>query len=125
MGRISKYICPSCNASWQIALGHGIGHAVLDSVLDLFPAKVRQNILSDTEGEPFPSFEFNYRPAICPQCQKVIPVPVIYLHQSGNTYSADCPDCNHHVTVRPKEAKLICPRCQESALSAEDIGTWD
>ena len=59
MGRINRFVCPSCNASWQIALGHGIGHAVLEDVLELFPAEIRRNILCDTAGKQISSFEFN------------------------------------------------------------------
>ncbi len=125
MGRIRKYTCLSCNTSWQITLGHGIGHAVLKSVLDLFPPEMRLSILSDTEGEQIPSFEFNYRPAVCPQCRKVVSVPVIYLHRSGNTYSSACPDCGCHVSAETEETELICPCCKSSVLSAEDAGAWD
>ncbi|MEY8377447.1 Trm112 family protein [Lachnospiraceae bacterium 56-18] len=125
MGRINRFVCPSCNASWQIALGHGIGHAVLEDVLELFPAEIRRNILCDTAGEQISSFEFNYRPAICQQCKKMVPVPVIYFPMSGKTYSSSCPDCNGSLTLQPEKAELICPRCGNSALSSEEIGLWD
>lgn len=125
MGRIHEFKCPSCEMSWQVFLGHGIGHAVLERVLDVFPADVQQKILKDTEGEQFPYFEFNYRPAVCRQCGKVVSVPVICLHQSGNTYASPCPECGASLTIQPEDEDLICPHCGKSTLSAEEVGIWD
>jgi predicted RNA-binding Zn-ribbon protein involved in translation (DUF1610 family) len=125
MGRISKFLCPSCNKSWQTTLGHGIDHAVLENILDIFPPEIQKSILSDIEGGQIPAFEFNYRPAVCTRCRKVLSVPVIYLHRTKKTYSSVCPDCGNDVTIQSEDEKLICPHCQNSALSVEDIGIWD
>ena len=125
MGIIQKFECPSCGTSWEVFLGHGMGHALIEDVLNVFPADIQEKILADTREEQFPSFEFNYRPAVCWQCRKVVSVPVTYLHQSGHTYSPDCPDCGASVMIPPEGKELICPQCGKSALSAEETGRWD
>lgn len=125
MGRISEFVCPSCNMSWEVQLGHGMGHADLESVLDEFPLDIQQKILADTEGEPYQAFEFNYCPAVCGQCQKVVAVPVIYLHQNGQTYMTACPDCGSSIALQTENTENICPYCGKSTLSAEEIGRWD
>lgn len=125
MGRISIFVCPSCDMSWEVRLGHGMGHAALESVLDEFPSDIRQNILADTGGEQYPAFEFNYCPAVCQQCQRVVPVPVIYLHQTGQTYTAACPDCGNSIAVQEEDAEILCPHCGKGILEVEEIGRWD
>lgn len=125
MGRISKFTCPVCNRSWQLRLGHGIGHAVLESVLGVFPMDIQQKILADTQGEQIPSFEFNYRPAICGRCEKVVSIPSIYLQQRGDVYSAKCPDCEGDVTIVEENSEIACPHCKKGALLAEETGSWD
>ena len=112
MGRVNRFICPSCKMTWQIQLGHGFCHARLENVLDAFPAA-------------FPSFEFQYKAAVCPKCRQVLSVPVIHLHQSGNTYAPACPDCGISVQIKEEEETLICPVCGESPLFSEDAGRWD
>ena len=57
MGIIQKFKCPSCEMSWEVFLGHGMGHALIEDVLDVFPSDIRQKILADTQGEQFPAFE--------------------------------------------------------------------
>lgn len=125
MGRINRFLCPSCRKTWQIQLGHGFRHALLENVLGAFPADIQEQILADVKGESFPSFEFQYRAAVCPKCQQVIAVPVIYLHQSGHIYSPACPDCGTSVQIKEEEEKLTCPRCGESSLISEEVGRWD
>ena len=125
MGRISGFVCPSCHKSWEVWLGHGMAHAALESVLDEFPPDIRQKILSDMEGEQYPAFEFNYFPAVCWQCRKVIAVPGIYLDQTGQSYTAACPDCGSAIAVQAEDTEILCPHCGKSTLSAEDIGRWD
>lgn len=125
MGRISVFVCPSCDRSWEVQLGHGMGHAAFESVLDEFPPDIRQDILADTGGEQYPAFEFNYCPALCRQCQSVVPVPVIYLHQTGQTYTGACPDCGSSIAVQEEDARVLCPHCQKGILAVEEIGRWD
>ena len=125
MGRISEFVCPSCNMSWEARLGHGMGHAALGSVLEVFPPDIQQKILADTEGEQYPAFEFNYCPAVCWQCQKVVAVPVIYLHQAGQTYTAACPDCGNSIAVQTEDGEILCPHCGKENLTVEEIGRWD
>ncbi len=125
MGRISEFVCPSCGMSWTVQLGHGMGHAALESVLDAFPEELQQKILADTEREQIPWFEFNYHPAACWHCRKVAAVPMIYLHQSGNTYTAPCPDCGNSAAVFNEDTQTLCPYCGNGGLSAEDVGRWD
>lgn len=125
MGRISKFACPSCDMAWEVQLGHGMGQATLESVLDEFPANIRQKILEDTGDEQIPSFEFNYCPAVCRQCGKVVAVPVIYLHRTGHTYSAVCMDCGDAVTISSEDTELICPHCEKSKLAVDEVGRWD
>ena len=125
MDRVNRFICPSCKMTWQIQLGHGFCHARLENVLDAFPADIQEKILADTKGEAFPSFEFQYKAAVCPKCRQVLSVPVIHLHQSGNTYAPACPDCGISVQIKEEEETLICPVCGESPLFSEDAGRWD
>ena len=125
MGRSREFACPSCSASWQLFLGHGMGHATLENVLDEFPADIQQKILADTKDEKIPSFEFNFCPAVCRQCKKVIAVPVIYLHHSEQTYFAPCPDCGSTVDIFKEDEDTRCPFCGEGLLSLSDIGSWD
>lgn len=125
MGRISKFICPSCNMAWELPLGHGMRHATLGNVLNVFSEETRQKILADTEGEKAPVFEFNYCPAVCPQCGKMIAVPVIYLPRTGKTYVTACPDCGKEVKVFTKEDEILCPHCGEKTLQSDDVGRWD
>lgn len=125
MGIIQKFKCPSCEMSWEVFLGHGMGHALIEDVLDVFPSDIRQKILADTQGEQFPAFEFNFRPAVCWHCRKVVSIPVIDLPQSGHTYFPNCPECGTSVSVRQEDEELICPHCGKSALSAEAAGRWD
>lgn len=125
MGRINKYTCPSCNISWQVRLGHGMGHAVLESVLDEFPADIRQKILTDTEGEQIPVFEFNYRPAACRRCKKLVSVPTIYLRQRGYTYSAACSECGSDVSIIDEGTEIACPYCEKGVLLVQETGNWD
>lgn len=125
MGRISRFVCPSCDRSWEVRLGHGMEHALLENVLDEFPPDIRQKILTDTKGEQDPSFEFNYCPAVCWRCQKIAAVPLIYLHKAGRTYTAACPDCGNPVTVLAEDREPLCPCCGKGMLSAEETGRWD
>lgn len=125
MGRISEFVCPSCHMSWEVQLGHGMWHAALENVLDEFPPDIRQKILADTGEEENPVFEFNYCPAVCWQCRKVVAVPVIYLHRTGQTYAAACPDCGNAIAVQSEDAEILCPQCGKDPLLAEDIGRWD
>ncbi len=125
MGRISELVCPSCNASWQLFLGHGMSHAALENVLDEFPADIQKKILADTKDEQIPSFEFNYYPSVCRQCKKVIAVPVIYLHHTGQTYFAPCPDCGNTGDAFQEGEAAECPFCGEGVLIMNDCGNWD
>lgn len=125
MGRVSEFVCPSCHTSWEIQLGHGMGHAALENVLNEFPSDICQKVLSDTERERNPVFEFNYCPAVCWQCRKVVAVPVIYLHQSGQTYTAVCPDCGSSAAIHTEDAEILCPYCGKSTLTVEEVGRWD
>ena len=125
MGRISEFVCPSCHESWEVQIGHGMGHAVLESVLDEFPPDIRRKILADVQGEEYPAFEFNYHPAVCWQCRKVVAVPVIYLHLAGHTYTAPCPDCGGLAAAQAEDAEILCPHCGKGTLAEEDTGRWD
>lgn len=124
MGRVREYTCSSCNKVWRVHTGHGMEHAILKNVLDAFPTDIQQKIILDTKEEQFPYFEFNYRPAVCQECQNIIAIPVIHLHQSGHTYSSTCHDCHKAVVIQEEEAKLSCPFCKE-IMSLREIGTWD
>ena len=31
MGIIQKFKCPSCEMSWEVFLGHGMGHALIEN----------------------------------------------------------------------------------------------
>lgn len=124
MGKIIEYVCPSCENSWQIQIGHGMTHGVLEKVLDEFSEKTQQQILTDTYGEEFPSFEFNYHPAVCRHCRKLFSIPSIYLHQSSCTYSSICPECGNAASIQTEE-EIICPHCGEGILSKEEVGRWD
>ena len=108
MGRIREYTCSSCNKVWRVHTGHGMEHAILKNVLDAFPTDIQQKIILDTKEEQFPYFEFNYRPAVCTRCRKVL----------------SCPDCHKAVVIQEEEAKLSCPFCKE-IMSLREIGTWD
>ena len=48
MGRINRFLCPSCRMTWQIQLGHGFRHALLENVLEAFPEDIREKILADS-----------------------------------------------------------------------------
>ncbi len=125
MGRINEFTCSSCNTTWQVRLGHGLGHAMLESVLEEFSEENQQKILEDTEGEEFPSFEFQFRTAICQRCKNVVAVPVITLLQSGQTYFNGCPDCGNSVIIPEQGSEMSCPNCGKAALTEEEIGRWD
>ena len=125
MGRINRFLCPSCRMTWQIQLGHGFRHALLENVLEAFPEDIREKILADTKGESFPSFEFQYQAAACAKCRQVLSVPVIHLHKSGSTDAPACPDCGSPVRIKQEEESLTCPRCGESPLTAQEMGRWD
>lgn len=125
MGRISEFTCPSCNVSWKVRLGHGIGHAALENVLDIFPADIQRKILADTEEEQIPLFEFNYRAAVCEQCKKIVSVPSIYLHQKGYVYTGACTECGNAVIALNEGAEMVCPRCKTTVLSEKETGNWD
>ena len=125
MGKICEYTCPSCNTIWSIHIGHGMEHAILENILDVFPTEVQKKIISDTKEEQFPYFEFNYYPAVCHECQNIVSVPVIHLYKSGHTYSSVCPDCGKPVDVQSENIGFLCPLCKESTLLSLETGTWD
>lgn len=54
-----------------------------------------------------PLFSFHYRAAICHHCEEVTAVPVMYLHETKQTYKAGC------------------PKCKKNSLSSKEIGHWD
>lgn len=124
MGRIREFSCHSCGEVWQLQLGHGMNHAALENVLEVFSEDIQKRILEDTQEEQIPSFEFNYCPAVCGQCRRIVEIPSIYLHHSGRTYLGVCPSCNNQVE-EVLEGKGSCPHCGSNCLLESDIGRWD
>ena len=122
MGRITEYTCQSCGAAWRLQLGHGMGHASLEVVLEEFPEDIRQKILTDIREEEIPFFEFNYRPALCRQCGKMTSIPTVYLNRSGRTYVGRCPVCEEEAECL---AEYRCPCCGKDSLAIDDVGFWD
>lgn len=125
MGRIREFSCPSCGMSCLLFLGHGMRHGTLENVLQEFSAGVQKKILADTKEEKIPSFEFNYRPAVCRQCKKILAVPGVYLHRTGQTYFGTCPECGGMVSVLQTDEKAMCPCCGGAVLEVNDNGNWD
>ena len=46
MGKICEYTCPSCNTIWSIHIGHGMEHAILENILDVFPTEIQKKCVA-------------------------------------------------------------------------------
>lgn len=125
MGTIREFKCPSCYGTWRLRLGHGVMHGTLEHVLKAFPSDIQLKIFEDTKGDPAPLFNFNYRAAVCSECQDVVAVPVIYLHKTKHSYSSGCPECGSTSLIQKEDPQFICPQCKISHLLAQNIGNWD
>lgn len=125
MGTVKEFKCPTCYGTWRLRVGHGMMHGSLKHVLETFPADIQQKILADIKGEQAPFFNFNYRAAECPQCQAIVAVPVIYLHETKQTYSSGCPECGNMPSMLPEDSAVICPHCKKGQLFIQNIGDWD
>ena len=42
MGRIREFSCQSCGEVWQLQLGHGMNHAALENVLEVFSEDIQK-----------------------------------------------------------------------------------
>lgn len=84
---------------------------------------VRNQILTDTEEEQIPLFEFNYRAAVCEQCKKIVSVPSIYLHQKDYVYTGTCAECENAVVALNEGAEIVCPCCKAAVLSEKETGS--
>ncbi len=127
MGIIKEYKCSSCRKTWKLFTGHGMKHSTLNHILDIFPADLQVEILKDEDvsGEFDSLFDFNYRPAICHQCQDIVAVPVLHFIESGHTYIAQCPECGNTVEFLEEDADTFCPKCLKHRLSSQEAGHWD
>ena len=123
MGTIRKFTCPDCDWTWQVNLGHGIRHATLESVLTEFPEEMHPAILADSDGSPTPIFDFQYRAAHCPQCNKIISLPVISI--GGTVHAGSCPHCGSKPELLKEEQSLHCPQCGSTRLAGQNMGHWD
>lgn len=125
MGVIKEFTCPSCHKTWNLHLEHGLMHGDFKRVLKEFPADVQNEILENACVTPTPLFSFHYRAAICHHCEEVTAVPVMYLHETKQTYKAGCPICGRAVELMEKASEITCPKCKKNSLSSKEIGHWD
>ena len=126
MGIIQEYNCPTCRKTWKIFTGHGMNHSTLNRVLESFSMKIKAEILKENNiSAGFePLFDFNYRPAICHQCQNIVALPVLRFIESGRTYTGECPECGNPAEIL-ETTSAICPKCLKQYLSCQETGHWD
>lgn len=127
MGIIQEYKCPACRKTWRLFVGHGMNHNTLDHVLEAFPANIRHKVL-ETEGSSKnldSLFLFNYRPAVCRQCQDIVAIPVLRFPESGHLYISECPECGNTPELLEESVNAFCPKCLKQNLSYKETGHWD
>lgn len=123
MGILRKFACPYCEGAWEVKLGQGIRHAMLESVLREFPEEMHPAILASAGGSPMPIFDFQYQAARCARCGEIISVPVITI--GGNVHAAPCPHCGDAAKVLDEEETPLCPRCGRGRIASQRVGHWD
>lgn len=125
MGMICEWSCPACEAMWQLREGHGMNHALLNTVAEEFPPEMREEILAAAAGEKWPVFHFNFRPARCGECHNLVAAPWIQFPKTGKSWTGSCPVCDAMVKCDEEDDEVICPRCGQEELEYEEIGHWD
>lgn len=125
MGVIQQFTCPSCLKNWKLRTGHGIRHAALGQVMEVFSEDIQRNIVAQVTGGQMPLFYFGYQEAVCEHCRNIVAVPVLRLIESNQTFIAGCPECSGEVKVIKEETPVNCPACQKAKLRVQDVGNWD
>ncbi len=124
MGKIVRVACAACKREWQCMTGCGLSHALLENVVQEFPAQIEKKVMEET-AEDFPVFEFGYCISICGGCGSIVSVPVVKLEESHAEYVGPCPVCQGAVTLIADISEAACPACGEKTLIAEETGRWD
>ncbi len=125
MGVLVKITCGSCGADWQLGIGSGMMHGNLETVADLYPKEMKQEILSCAGQEEFPVYHFGYRLAVCGQCGEVVSVPVLTLEKDGKEYIGTCGQCGGEAELMKKTEEMTCPVCRKASLKVKETGLWD
>ncbi|MCI9594960.1 MAG: hypothetical protein HFG51_12655 [Lachnospiraceae bacterium] len=125
MGVIQQFSCPSCQKTWKLRTGHGIRHAALGQVMEVFSEDIQRKIVAEVTGGQLPLFYFGYQAAACEHCREMAAVPVLRLIESNQTFVADCPGCGSKVEVLEEDTLVNCPACQKAKLKEQDVGIWD
>lgn len=125
MGNISQFSCPDCRQAWRVNLGHGMNHAMLNTVLEAFSEQTRQKIVGCVGGRQILYFDFNYRAAVCSRCGNIVEIPVLKLPEIGETFVGECPECDHSAEIIKDGETPMCPHCGAAALEETPLGHWD
>lgn len=126
MGAIIRVSCRSCNALWKdLYVGCGMLHSTLEAVAPLFLPEDGKSIREYAGKTEDPLFDFEYEPAACPDCRRMVSVPVLRLRENGAVYTGVCPDCKKKVNPDGMLQKTICPVCGTPSLQMQNTGFWD
>lgn len=125
MGSINKITCGSCQREWECKSGCGLLHARLEDVVREFPEEMGREIISQTDGEEFPIFDFAYQSAVCTGCRSMVGVPVLTFADKNKEYVGRCPICGGAAWPAADLGDVCCPVCGKKALEEEEIGSWD
>lgn len=133
MGEIINVRCKACKKEWQCFAGNGLLHGKKESILAAYSEEKRQQAERMLEASKIPAYDFQYRLAVCEQCQNVVAVPVLHAAEGGETCVGLCPLCGSETKYLCAEGqdmevwcgKTACPVCKNKALLAEDGGYWD
>lgn len=120
-----KVTCPSCGQEWNCRRGHGKNHARLEMVCEAFEENTQIQIKQLIAKNPFPLFQFDYRPIACQSCKVVDSVPVLKIPKEQASFVGDCARCGKEVMTESLEKPLECPICQAEAVEVQRIGFWD
>ena len=125
MGKTCEWSCRSCGLSWRLDVGHGMNHALLQTVAEEFPPEMRQEIGNLAAGEKWPVFNFNFRPALCSYCRSLVATPEIEFPKKGRTITGGCTLCGHPVNPVKEDEEILCPHCGGAKLEKTVVGDWD
>lgn len=125
MGELIKISCPKCGQVWDSKRGHGRNQARLEKIWPAFDESVQAQIKQLAEDNPFPVFEFAYKPVVCKACRKVESVPVLEFPKEQTVFVGKCSQCGQAATIGLSDNSLECPDCRAGALEIERIGFWD
>ena len=125
MGELIKVTCPRCGQEWKCRRGHGKNHARLEVVCESFSENTQIQIKQLLVKNPFPLFQFDYRPIVCQDCKVVDSVPVLKMPKEQASFVGDCARCGKEVALELLEKPLECPICQAEVMEVQRIGFWD